>query len=208
MIRYLQRRCIPDKSTSIHRRRYAPYHDLREDRGDPICIPVHYPKGERIYKGAYNLPDDTRTLVYSQPTQLTLGTCPGGESTSPPGQPGERGCPGQGGASSRCPTLPASGHARVLDNKAKEVARDAGLCQIGRPTRENSCSSSNSKSHVAKLPVMGIVTGLTCYFIGFPDNVSLTQIFLQRTNSIPQFTSTGRKTVQMNCLEIVFAEMC
>lgn len=47
--------------------------------------------------------------------------------------------------------------------------------RIGRPTQENSCSSSNSKSHVAKIPVMGMVTGFTCYFIGFPDNVSLTQ---------------------------------
>lgn len=33
-----------------------------------ICIPLHYPKGEQIYKSAYNLPDNTRTLVYPRST--------------------------------------------------------------------------------------------------------------------------------------------
>jgi hypothetical protein len=34
----------------------------------PICIPVHYPKGEQIYKNAYDLPGNTRTLVYPRST--------------------------------------------------------------------------------------------------------------------------------------------
>lgn len=177
MIRYLQRRCIPDKSTSIHRRRYAPYHDLREDRGDPICIPVHYLKGERICKGAYNLPDDTRTSVYSQPTQPTLGTCPGGESTSPPSQP-EREV-----VLDKEARLLGVRRSRLADVRGFWITKPRGSpgtrdsVRIGRPTRENSCSSSNSKSHVAELPVLGMVTGFTCYFIGFPDNVSLTRQF-------------------------------
>src|ERR1700733_6776838 len=118
MILHLQRRCIPERSTSVHGRRYAPHHDLREDRGVPDMYSCPLPEGERIYKGAYNLPDDTRTLVCQQSTQPTLGTCLRGESTPPAGQPGEGGRPGQGGASSRRPTLLASKRARVLENKA------------------------------------------------------------------------------------------
>ena len=55
----------------------------------PIYILVHCPKGERICKGAYNLRDDTRTLVCPQSTSLRLVLCPGGESTPSAGQPRE-----------------------------------------------------------------------------------------------------------------------
>jgi len=52
----------------------------------PIYIPVHCLKGERICKGAYTLPYDTKTLVCPQSTSLRLVLCPGGESTPSAGQ--------------------------------------------------------------------------------------------------------------------------
>jgi len=58
-----KRRCIPERSTSLHGGRDAPTMIGEKTAAHPIYIPVHCPKGKQICKSVYNLPDDTRTLL-------------------------------------------------------------------------------------------------------------------------------------------------
>jgi hypothetical protein len=48
------------------------------DSAHPSCVVVDCPAGEAVCTAAYNLPDDVRTMVCSEDTDLTLTLCPGG----------------------------------------------------------------------------------------------------------------------------------
>lgn len=48
------------------------------DSDNPTCVVVDCPAGVAVCTAAYNLPDDTRTMVCDENTSLTLTMCPGG----------------------------------------------------------------------------------------------------------------------------------
>ncbi|EXJ85267.1 hypothetical protein A1O3_05942 [Capronia epimyces CBS 606.96] len=51
---------------------------LQGDSNNPTCVPVDCPAGESVCTAAYNAPDDTRTMVCDQDSDLVLTMCPGG----------------------------------------------------------------------------------------------------------------------------------
>jgi hypothetical protein len=51
------------------------------DSSNPTCQPVVCPAGQSPCAAAYNLPDDTRTTVCNENSDLTLTMCPGGYSS-------------------------------------------------------------------------------------------------------------------------------
>ncbi|KAK7903261.1 hypothetical protein LTR67_001278 [Exophiala xenobiotica] len=53
---------------------------MQNDPNNPTCVPVDCPAGEAICTAAYNLPDDTRTMVCDEDSDLVLTMCPGGSS--------------------------------------------------------------------------------------------------------------------------------
>lgn len=59
------------------------------DPNNPSCVPINCPAGQAYCDAAYNLPDDVRTHVCSQETDLTLTLCPGGGSATPASSPAE-----------------------------------------------------------------------------------------------------------------------
>jgi hypothetical protein len=130
----------------------------------PTCIPVHCPKGERICKDAYNLPDDPKTLACPQSTSLHLVLCPDGEFPPPVGRSGDSGRPGEGGRPGMRPSFPIGRSARALDaGNDEKLSKRNETVEVGGLTWE--LGGGSSKSHVAKLPVLGLVAGLACYFI-------------------------------------------
>ncbi|KAL2416063.1 hypothetical protein ABEF95_008722 [Exophiala dermatitidis] len=52
----------------------------QNDASNPTCVPVDCPAGETVCTAAYNAPDDTRTMVCDQDTNLVLTMCPGSSS--------------------------------------------------------------------------------------------------------------------------------
>lgn len=48
------------------------------DASNPTCTIVDCPAGQAYCDAAYNLPDDVRTMVCDENTDLTLTLCPGG----------------------------------------------------------------------------------------------------------------------------------
>ena len=50
------------------------------DSSNPTCVPVDCPAGQAVCTAAYNAPDDIRTMVCSEDTDLTLTMCPGGQA--------------------------------------------------------------------------------------------------------------------------------
>ncbi|EXJ85977.1 hypothetical protein A1O1_06346 [Capronia coronata CBS 617.96] len=50
------------------------------DSSNPTCVPVDCPAGEAVCTAAYNHPDDTRTMVCDQDSDLVLTMCPSGSS--------------------------------------------------------------------------------------------------------------------------------
>jgi len=53
---------------------------MQNDPNNPTCVPVDCPAGEATCTAAYNAPDDTRTMVCDQDSDLVLTMCPGGSS--------------------------------------------------------------------------------------------------------------------------------
>jgi len=51
---------------------------MQNDPNNPTCVPVNCPAGESTCSAAYNAPDDTRTMVCDQDSNLVLTMCPGG----------------------------------------------------------------------------------------------------------------------------------
>lgn len=54
---------------------------MSNDPNNPTCVPVECPAGESVCTAAYNAPDDTRTMVCDQDSDLTLTMCPNGGSS-------------------------------------------------------------------------------------------------------------------------------
>ena len=53
---------------------------MTNDPNNPTCVPVECAAGDSTCTAAYNAPDDTRTMVCSEDSDLTLTMCPGGAS--------------------------------------------------------------------------------------------------------------------------------
>jgi hypothetical protein len=53
---------------------------MQDDSSFPTCVAVDCPAGETTCTAAYNAPDDTRTMVCDQDSDLVLTMCPGGSS--------------------------------------------------------------------------------------------------------------------------------
>lgn len=53
------------------------------DSSNPTCQEVDCPAGEAVCHAAYNQPDDVRTTVCNENSDLTLTMCPGGSGTAP-----------------------------------------------------------------------------------------------------------------------------
>ncbi|KIX94423.1 uncharacterized protein Z520_09809 [Fonsecaea multimorphosa CBS 102226] len=53
---------------------------MQNDPNNPTCVVVDCPAGESVCTAAYNAPDDTRTMVCDQDSNLVLTICPGGSS--------------------------------------------------------------------------------------------------------------------------------
>jgi hypothetical protein len=53
---------------------------MQNDASNPSCVVVDCPSGEATCSAAYNAPDDTRTMVCDQDSNLVLTICPGGSS--------------------------------------------------------------------------------------------------------------------------------
>jgi hypothetical protein len=53
---------------------------MEGDSNNPSCVPVDCPAGQAVCTAAYNLPDDVRTMVCDQDSDLTLTMCPGGSA--------------------------------------------------------------------------------------------------------------------------------
>ena len=53
---------------------------MQNDPNNPTCVVVDCPAGESVCSAAYNSPDDTRTMVCSEDSNLVLTMCPGGSS--------------------------------------------------------------------------------------------------------------------------------
>jgi len=51
---------------------------MQGDPNNPTCVPVNCPAGQSVCTAAYNAPDDTRTMVCSEDSNLVLTLCPGG----------------------------------------------------------------------------------------------------------------------------------
>ncbi|KIW13210.1 hypothetical protein PV08_08397 [Exophiala spinifera] len=51
---------------------------MQNDPNNPTCVPVTCPAGVATCTAAYNAPDDVRTMVCSDESDLTLTICPGG----------------------------------------------------------------------------------------------------------------------------------
>lgn len=52
----------------------------QNDPSNPTCVVIDCPAGEAYCDAAYNLPDDVRTMVCDENTDLVLTMCPGGGS--------------------------------------------------------------------------------------------------------------------------------
>jgi len=53
---------------------------MQNDPNNPTCVPVNCPAGQSVCAAAYNAPDDTRTMVCDENSNLVLTMCPGGAS--------------------------------------------------------------------------------------------------------------------------------
>jgi hypothetical protein len=51
---------------------------MQNDPNNPTCVPVNCPAGESTCTAAYNAPNDVRTMVCDQNSNLVLTMCPGG----------------------------------------------------------------------------------------------------------------------------------
>lgn len=74
--------------------------------GYPTCVAVDCPAGQSTCNAAYNNPDDTRTTVCPEDSDLVFTLCPGGASSSPQSSP--QGSPQPGIPSSASPSQPAA----------------------------------------------------------------------------------------------------
>jgi hypothetical protein len=118
---------------------------------DPNCIPVHCAKGEQTCNGAYNRPEGTRTLNCPHSTSLQVVLCPQSASPSPTGPPRQ---------------LSEPTKALDYNNAEKSLKkRNQTTIMVGGLTWQ--CCAAGSKSHVAKLPIFGVVAGLAYYFLTF-----------------------------------------
>ena len=64
---------------------------MTNDPNNPTCVPVDCPAGDSVCTAAYNAPDDTRTMVCSEDSDLTLTMCPGSSSQKRSAEPGRIG---------------------------------------------------------------------------------------------------------------------
>lgn len=55
---------------------------MSNDPNNPTCVPVMCPAGDSVCTAAYNAPDDTRTMVCDENSDLVLTMCPGGSNNS------------------------------------------------------------------------------------------------------------------------------
>ena len=55
---------------------------MQNDPNNPTCVPVNCPAGEAVCTAAYNQPDDTRTMVCNEDSNLVLTLCPGGAASN------------------------------------------------------------------------------------------------------------------------------
>lgn len=53
---------------------------MTNDPSNPTCEPVSCPAGTMVCTAAYNAPDDPRTMVCNQDSDLVLTICPGGSA--------------------------------------------------------------------------------------------------------------------------------
>jgi hypothetical protein len=53
---------------------------MTNDPSNPTCVPVNCPAGTTVCTAAYNAPDDPRTMVCNQDSNLVLTICPGGSA--------------------------------------------------------------------------------------------------------------------------------
>ncbi|ETI22422.1 hypothetical protein G647_06497 [Cladophialophora carrionii CBS 160.54] len=51
---------------------------MQNDPNNPTCVPVTCPAGASVCSAAYNQPDDVRTMVCDEDSNLVLTLCPGG----------------------------------------------------------------------------------------------------------------------------------
>lgn len=54
---------------------------VHDDPSHPTCVPVECPAGEAVCAAAYNLPDDVRTMVCDQESNLVMTICSAASST-------------------------------------------------------------------------------------------------------------------------------
>ncbi|RMZ75581.1 hypothetical protein DV737_g5222, partial [Chaetothyriales sp. CBS 132003] len=55
---------------------------VANDTSNPTCLSIDCPAGESVCSAAYNAPDDVRTLVCDDDTDLVLTVCPDGSSNT------------------------------------------------------------------------------------------------------------------------------
>ncbi|KIX05027.1 uncharacterized protein Z518_05899 [Rhinocladiella mackenziei CBS 650.93] len=51
---------------------------MQNDPSNPTCVVIDCPAGESVCSAAYNAPDDVRTMVCDEDSNLVLTVCPGG----------------------------------------------------------------------------------------------------------------------------------
>jgi hypothetical protein len=53
---------------------------MENDPNNPTCVPIVCPAGSAVCSAAYNQPSDTRTMVCSDQSSISLTLCPGGST--------------------------------------------------------------------------------------------------------------------------------
>lgn len=53
---------------------------MQNDPNNPTCVVIDCPAGQSVCTAAYNAPDDTRTMVCDEDSDLVLTLCPGGSA--------------------------------------------------------------------------------------------------------------------------------
>jgi hypothetical protein len=53
---------------------------MQNDPNNPTCVPIVCPAGASVCSAAYNAPADTRTMVCSDQSSISLTLCPGGSA--------------------------------------------------------------------------------------------------------------------------------
>ena len=129
------------------------------------CAPIHCAAGVEKCKDAYNAPRDDKTYVCPMATNLHLVLCP--DAPAQAGRPDQDGWGSwirEGGSVQG--TFKRAEHLSVETSPTENLEKSNDSKMIGGLVgQEAGAKGSSSKSPVAKLPVLGMVAGLACYFI-------------------------------------------